>query len=123
PCGLVAHGCVPFGTVAERQVQSTGTPVPLPLATVWPARSATTTVQARADESRAWNRTGPPIKPATLGAYSFGRPVAATRLAIPGSSAYAAEPGHSLGPVSRWPEIARSVTSFPARNLALPPDV
>ena len=40
----------------------------------------------------------------------------------PGSSAYARLPGHSLGPVSRWPEIARSVTTVPARNFALPPE-
>src|SRR5204863_5587170 len=75
------------------------------------------------EERRDWKRTPCPTAPLTTGAYSFGRPVSATRCAIEGRSAHATLPGHSLGPVSRWPEIARSVTTLPARNFEFPPEV
>ena len=45
------------------------------------------TVHGSADERRAWKRTSPPSTPLTTGAYSFGRPVAATRFATDGRRA------------------------------------
>ena len=59
------------------------------------------------------------------GLYSFGRPVVATRVRMPGSMAYRMIPGQSVIPVSRWPEIVRSFTFAPAgyRVVSPPPEV
>jgi hypothetical protein len=48
------------------------------------------------------------------GLYIFGSPMAATSDRIPGSIAYRMIPGQSVMPVSRWPEIVRSLTFVPA---------
>src|SRR5438309_373520 len=96
--------------------------LPEPRATGRPAEFRTVTVQAAAEESLAVNCTGPPRPPRTVGAYSFGNPIAATSCAMSGSLPYRAVPGQLVKPVSRWPEIARSGTRAPRGNFALPPE-
>ena len=46
-----------------------------------------------------------------------------TRCRIAGSIPYATVPGHAVGPVSRCPAIAGSVTTRPALNSGLPAEV
>jgi hypothetical protein len=123
PGELIVHVKRPFPATSELHVQSTAVPLPDPLATGLPNWSTTVTVQGNEELSRAWKRTSPPRAPTIVGVYSFGRPVTETRFASAGNNAYAIAPGHSLGPVSRCPEIARSVTFFPDLNLKLPPEV
>jgi hypothetical protein len=65
-------------------------------------------------------RTNPPGAPVAAGKYIFGRPVCATVRAIEGRSAYNRLPGQLVYPVSRCPEIVRSVTMRPAGYFGLP---
>src|SRR5262245_3538352 len=82
----------------------------------------TTTRQVSAVESRAVNRIGPPSDPRSSGEYSFGRPIEPTRAAITPSRPYSRLPGQVVGPVSRWPEIARRKTGRPDGYSGLPSD-
>ncbi len=85
------------------------------------SRSRSTTVdrpgerrrEARLEADRDRRR-----EPATVGRVQLRQPgCARSASSSAGRSAYATVPGHSLGPVSRWPETARSVTSLPALEL------
>src|SRR5262249_21750542 len=67
PGALIVHAYRPLRAAAELHVQSTFDPLPLPLATVTPRWSTTLTVHARLELRRAWNRTGPPRTPITVG--------------------------------------------------------
>ena len=86
PGALIVHEYPPLAPV-ESHVQSTRAPRPVPVATGLPSLSTTVTVHASEEESRAWNRIGPPSEPITVGEYSFGSPISATRCASPGNSA------------------------------------
>src|SRR5262245_50365875 len=64
--------------------------------------------------------TSSPGAPVAAGKYIFGRPVCETARAIDGSSLYSRLPGQLVYPVSRWPEIVRSVTILPAGYFGFP---
>ena len=67
PVAAIVHVKRPEPAAGAFHVQSTSGPRPGPDATVRPSSSVIVTVQRRADDTRAWKRTGPPKAPATVG--------------------------------------------------------
>ena len=97
---------------SHSQVQSTAVPVPAPLATVWPVEVVIVTDHGCAWDRRARNRTDASAGSAR-GSKIFGPPSARAVAAIDPSFAYRALPGHSVRPVSRWPDTASNSTGTP----------
>src|SRR5512133_996617 len=110
----------PAGTVRASHVQSMTCPSPTPDATMLPSGWVTVTDHGSGSVRVPVKRMSSPGAPVAAGKYSFGRPVCETLRAIPGSSPYSWLPGHDVNPVSRWPEIVRSVTILPAGYLGFP---
>src|SRR5262245_2984029 len=109
---VIVHLYEPAGEPAESQVQSAAAPFPVPCATRAPAFVVTATVHGVACESRARTRTSEPVASA-FGSKILSPPIARADVAIALRRAYSASPGHSVAPVSRWPETALSTTDAP----------
>src|ERR1700675_4270020 len=111
PSTPIVHAKLPAGTPVESQVQSPLGPTPEPRAISKPAL-VTTTFHGCADESPARKRTAVPST-SVRGSKILGRPMARAAAARVPSFAYKASPGHSVYPVSRWPDTAFRSTAIP----------
>src|SRR4029453_5967989 len=116
----IAYRYFPAGIVRASQVQSMAVPSPWPCPTTFPSGSVTVTDQGSHCVSVPVKWTNSPGAPVACGKYIFGRPVWATARAIDGKSPYSWLPGQVVNPVSRCPEIVRSVTIRPAGYFGFP---